>query len=499
MPELPDDLTDALFQSGAERHDFTYDPAAWQQMEVLLDDHRAARRRRTLAYVAAALFVSALLVGLLYLNADGTPELVAPPAVIATTQAGSSDEGSAGGLSPKPEATELSAESSAVSTTAAVERLSPKPARLTTSVPSVTSLSPGSHPAQTNSFFKAHAQALEATNRVNTSRYGGRGVGSGTTYADNVTSRRDQAQANRPHAEQPSHLDATVPTEATRAATTSLSDAPSLGESNALGSDRRANETPALTADAETSLAVLAQSDALRLASLGHARPLALPTVPEVGPTPSLNDSPFAPRLSVRGYAGILLGATSGSGSSGAHGRAGVGLVYRFAERFSASTGVGINELHYATVGEDYTISEEGWFGGATPNAISAECRMVEVPLELTYHFAPAGSSGAYARAGLTSFFVLREDYDYAYDEDNLPAGVEMTALRTSYGERGGNRHLFASAQFTAGYSFRRSGRTALQLEGFAGIPLTGVGHGAVSVWTFGLTGAVSLDVLKPR
>ncbi|MCB0638542.1 MAG: hypothetical protein KDC54_18055, partial [Lewinella sp.] len=54
MPEWTDKDTDKLFQEGANRYDFTYDPTAWEAMEQLLDRDR---RRRLLWWWLGAVVV----------------------------------------------------------------------------------------------------------------------------------------------------------------------------------------------------------------------------------------------------------------------------------------------------------------------------------------------------------------------------------------------------------------------------------------------------------
>ncbi len=66
MPNPDDTHTDELFQVGAERHDFAYDPAAWESMEVLLDTDARARKVRFIAIATATLLLLALLAYLLF-------------------------------------------------------------------------------------------------------------------------------------------------------------------------------------------------------------------------------------------------------------------------------------------------------------------------------------------------------------------------------------------------------------------------------------------------
>lgn len=64
MPELDDEETDKLFQVGTERHDYTYNPDAWAQMEQMLDADE--EDRGALWYCVAAVLALVFLVVLLF-------------------------------------------------------------------------------------------------------------------------------------------------------------------------------------------------------------------------------------------------------------------------------------------------------------------------------------------------------------------------------------------------------------------------------------------------
>ena len=94
MRKLDDKSTDDLFKVGAERHDFAYNPAAWERMEGLLAADRRRRLRRWLVIGLLALVVTT---GVGYLvfsgNRETTPVAAAPTPV---AKAPAADEASFG-------------------------------------------------------------------------------------------------------------------------------------------------------------------------------------------------------------------------------------------------------------------------------------------------------------------------------------------------------------------------------------------------------------------
>lgn len=200
-------------------------------------------------------------------------------------------------------------------------------------------------------------------------------------------------------------------------------------------------------------------------------------------------------RFSVRVHGGVLYGVTDQMGVGMARSRYGVGLGYSTSDNWSIGTGVSVNNLCYITNGSGYKTKQDSWFGGASPSKIEALCKVLEIPLEATYHWNGSRRTGLYLRGGVLNYIMLKEDYTYTYDEDNLPAGVEIAALKTGWSEVNENRHFLGMAQLALGYQLALSERNQLQVEGFIHAPMSGIGHGNVQVWSFGLNTAINLNI----
>ena len=88
----------------------------------------------------------------------------------------------------------------------------------------------------------------------------------------------------------------------------------------------------------------------------------------------------------------------------------------------------------------------------------------------------------------MTSYSMLQEWYRYAYD---LPD----TDLIRSWGTEHENRHWFGIGQVTMGYNVLLNRRMSLQFAPYLLVPLTGVGHGKVKLWSVGISAGFNFQV----
>jgi hypothetical protein len=177
--------------------------------------------------------------------------------------------------------------------------------------------------------------------------------------------------------------------------------------------------------------------------------------------------------------AGLDWGAPDFSTFSDPSWSTGIQLEYQYARNYFLSTGLTYNRKAYLAEGTQYEAPPGFWHGKPTPAEIKAVCDMLELPVRIGYHFKGYRQSGFFATAGLTSYLMLKESYDYAYDE-------VQNGQKPSWEGRRENQHWFGIGQFSVGYQKVISPRANLQVAPFIQVPLTGVGHGNVKLYTVG-------------
>lgn len=158
----------------------------------------------------------------------------------------------------------------------------------------------------------------------------------------------------------------------------------------------------------------------------------------------------------------------------------GVGLGYTIGKRWMVRAGVYSVEKIYAASKTDYSLPPQ------TANnpylyQIDARCRVLEIPVGITYSFAGQKNHRWFAGAGIASMLMKTEQYDYQYKS---ATGIQYTR---SYGVRNENKHYLAILSLSAGYQYQVGKRFSLLAEPYLQLPLNGVGAGKVKLQSTGL------------
>lgn len=158
----------------------------------------------------------------------------------------------------------------------------------------------------------------------------------------------------------------------------------------------------------------------------------------------------------------------------------GAGLGYTIGKRWMVRAGVYSVEKIYAASKTDYNLPPQ------TANnpylyQIDARCRVLEIPVGITYSFAGQKNHRWFAGAGIASMLMKTEQYDYQYKS---ATGINYTR---SYGVRNENKHYLAILSLSAGYQYQVGERFSLLAEPYLQLPLNGVGMGKVKLQSTGL------------
>ena len=159
----------------------------------------------------------------------------------------------------------------------------------------------------------------------------------------------------------------------------------------------------------------------------------------------------------------------------------GITLEYRLTNRLRVTTGLLRSTKAYTARREDYD------FGAYTARVyqrnfedVDGACTVLDVPLNLRYEWAVGPQHKFFGSAGLSSFFMQREEYSYVWVENNKLNRWEGSAMNQ-------NRHLFSILNLSAGYE-RSLGRCwSVQAEPYVKLPLAGVGLGKVKLISAGV------------
>lgn len=153
---------------------------------------------------------------------------------------------------------------------------------------------------------------------------------------------------------------------------------------------------------------------------------------------------------------------------------------YHFSNRWSVHTGLIYTQKNYKVAGKDFTAPKGTWVSYYNLENVTGYCRMWEVPLQVRYTMGKNDNKSSFFSAGLSSYFMTKESYDYFYYYNNQPVTRHSTLDSD-------DKHVLSIAHFSVGFENRISKKWALQIEPYAKIPLGGVGYGSIRLSSFGL------------
>ncbi|MEO7310612.1 MAG: hypothetical protein ABIX01_09450 [Chitinophagaceae bacterium] len=169
----------------------------------------------------------------------------------------------------------------------------------------------------------------------------------------------------------------------------------------------------------------------------------------------------------------------------------GLGVAYRFGNRWALGTGVGFTQKRYLADSTNYKkISFMGWYPQVLK--IDASCGVVEVPVNIQYLISRGKKSNWYATAGLSSYFMKKESYDYTIKN----YGVEKLV---NYSYSNASKHYFSILNLQLDYEKKLGETTALRLSPFMKLPLAGIGVGKVSLESVGVQASIQWAPSKKK
>lgn len=158
----------------------------------------------------------------------------------------------------------------------------------------------------------------------------------------------------------------------------------------------------------------------------------------------------------------------------------GFGLGYNVANKFTLRTGFYVANKIYTAAPLDYKPASP------PPNQrylvqIDADCKVYEIPVTLAYKFGSSKTGNWFGAAGLSSYLMKKEKYDYFY---KYPNGQTYTYKHLYENE---NKHLFSVLSLSAGYTRKINNTFTLSAEPYLKIPLSGIGNGNVKLNSTGV------------
>jgi hypothetical protein len=157
-------------------------------------------------------------------------------------------------------------------------------------------------------------------------------------------------------------------------------------------------------------------------------------------------------------------------------GRAGLAVGYQINKNISIQTGFFVSNKKYIAGKEDYKTKEGSYWNIVDIKSIDANCRVYEIPLQVRYDFTPGKKLNIFATAGLSSYIMQKEDYEFYYERYGT---LHQAAVKYT-----GNKNLFSVLRLSAGAEKKISRQFAVFASPGIAVPLAGVGDGKVKLYS---------------
>lgn len=171
-----------------------------------------------------------------------------------------------------------------------------------------------------------------------------------------------------------------------------------------------------------------------------------------------------------------------------------IGLLYTvpLSKKLSVSGGVLYARKNYNSPYSFYRPKIQRNYG-STPTQVDAACDVLDVPIELNYQVYSKGATRITLNGGASSYFMLREQYEFSYENDD----PYQNKPRTNYEVKGQNNHPFGIANISATFEQQLNNKVTVGVRPFVKLPLTGIGYGRTKLESKGLAVSVSFKLGK--
>jgi hypothetical protein len=149
-------------------------------------------------------------------------------------------------------------------------------------------------------------------------------------------------------------------------------------------------------------------------------------------------------------------------------------------KRFAIQTGVIYTKKSYTAHGNDFHPPKDYWLAYVDLKKVEGSCWMLDIPVNIRYDIVQSRRGRVFASAGVSSYIMTKEDYDYYYYYNS----VNSTG---SWLNKTGSTDLFSVGNVSAGYERMIGRNVSFQLEPYFKVPLRGVGFGKIDLSSYGL------------
>ncbi|MET1057108.1 MAG: hypothetical protein ABWY16_17485 [Pedobacter sp.] len=170
----------------------------------------------------------------------------------------------------------------------------------------------------------------------------------------------------------------------------------------------------------------------------------------------------------------------------------GVLATYALGSKFSLTSGAIYAKKYYNygsnPAGDNIYSSPAG-----TDWEVKADCNVIDVPVNVNYKLLDKRKFSVSVNTGLSSYFMLKEKYDYIIDRPDQPQQVSTTVINNQ------NQHVFGIANVSLSLDHQISKTISIGVQPFAKLPLTGIGNYDVDLKSTGVSFSINIGLFPSK
>ncbi|HEY9002476.1 MAG TPA: hypothetical protein VIM89_14055 [Mucilaginibacter sp.] len=163
-----------------------------------------------------------------------------------------------------------------------------------------------------------------------------------------------------------------------------------------------------------------------------------------------------------------------------------------FAKKWTISTGAQYDIKPYLTNFDNYHTAYKF---PTNPTSVQADCRMLDIPLNVNYQVYRQRANSITIGTGLSSYFMLREDYQFNYGNGDSGYGGSTPNGPSHYTVINRNRNILSVLNIDATYTHQINSKFGVTVQPYTKVPLSDVGASQVRLQSTGVAFGINWNI----
>lgn len=166
-------------------------------------------------------------------------------------------------------------------------------------------------------------------------------------------------------------------------------------------------------------------------------------------------------------------------------------LGYNINKRLAVESGVYWSRKNYYSTGEYFNKDRTPLLQNTEVHYVEGSCLMWELPVNIRYNFKEKNNRQYYLMAGVTSYLMQKEYYDYNFTKPGQPTEMAHRSYKASTND------WFSALHLSGGIERAWGRKTKVRIEPYLRIPVSGMGLGSLPITSVGINLALTKKLIQ--